>query len=129
MDCGHKSGDFFGDIWICAHCYKMLPERPKRYGPSGSDGNGRQEIIWQADVGKSQEGTKFSVFLVWMVRHIRFKSLFLISSHEALKEALGILSETGERFGSPYSSWTKADAKALVTEYICEHWEHAGENN
>lgn len=129
MGCGHRSGDFFDGTWVCAHCYQMLYERPKQYGPTGSGSAVPQEITWQAPIAKSKDGTDLRTFLGWMVKRVRFKSLLTIPRHEALLVSLEALQETGERYGSPYSSWARADAKELVDEYVAAYWESCGGNN
>ena len=129
MGCKHQSGDFFDGTWVCAHCYQMLYERPRRYGPTGGGSAAPQEITWQASIAKSNDGADLHTFLGWMVKRVRFKSLLTISRHEALLISLEVLQETGEPYGSPHFSWTRSDAKELVDEYVAAYCEICGGNN
>lgn len=121
-DCGHPSGAFVGDIWVCAHCFQMLPERPKKY-QGGNDWHAPQQIVWEAPIAKDVAGTTLDQFLEWMVKAIRQRTLWTVSRHEALKMSLEALKDQGERFGSPYAGWTKSDAKELLSEAVFCYWE------
>lgn len=126
MPCKHKSGDTIQGSWVCAHCYKLLSERPKTYKLGiGSKGGPRQEIDWMASIAKTPDGVTLSKFVAWMVGHMRRKCLWSVSKHECMKQCLEALSEMGEVFGSDDACWDREDAKEIVNEAIIAYWDEA----
>jgi hypothetical protein len=127
-NCGHQSGAFVGDLWVCAHCFEMLPERPKKY-QGGIDQRAPQQIVWEAPIAMDKKGTTLAQFLKWMIDTIRRRTLWTVSRHDALKMSLEALKDQGERFGSPHAGWTKSDANGLLAEAVFCYWEDFGGRN
>jgi hypothetical protein len=121
-DCKHERGDFIDGIWVCADCFRTLDERPKRYalvtrgyydGPAA-----RQEIAWEAPIAVDSNGIELSMFVGWMIRFLRARTLWTLSRDEARRLCLEVLRDQGEPYGGKYSSWFRDDAKELVREGI-----------
>ncbi len=128
MNCLHESGDYIHGIWVCAHCFQSLAERPVIYGMAQSRlpaSEARQQITWQAKIAEDECGTKFGKFVLWMVGHLRMRSLWTISKDAARRQCLDLLRDMGEPFGSRRAGWAKADAKELVREGILAYWDEA----
>ena len=136
MTCKHQRGDTIHGIWVCADCFKPLMSRPVRYhmalGLGVRQGRGeRQEIAWQADFAKDDDGVRFGKFVLWMVGYLRSRSLFTVTKDEARQQCLDVLRDMGEPFGSNGACWDREDAKELVREAICAYWDEgpAGANS
>lgn len=123
MTCTHKSGDMIQGSWVCAHCYRILHERPHTLSLGiGPKGQHRQEIDWMAPIAMVGE-VPFRKFVGWMVRYVRMRCLFTMSKHEALQQCLEALRDMGEPYGDDGCTWDKDDAKEIVNEAICEYWD------
>lgn len=125
--CGHRCGDYFQGMWICAICYTPMSERPTAYGSlyRGKEGP-PQSIIWQASIAKDEAGTRFSTFLEWMIGYLRRRSIFTISKDDARQQCLEALRDMGEPFGSDGCTWDREDAHEIVKEDICSYWDDEG---
>ncbi|MEO1564134.1 MAG: hypothetical protein AAFR98_11920 [Pseudomonadota bacterium] len=89
-----------------------------------SDGSqGRQEIVWTAEIATDIDGTGFSKFFSWMVHYLRLRSFWSISKQDARQQCLEVLRDMAEPFGSDDASWGKDDAKELVCEGILAYWD------
>ncbi len=117
------------NAWVCGKCFDMLQSRPTRYSmlppPITPDGSGltvaRQEIVWQAEVRKSPEGTTLDTFLRSMARRFmsRDKSL---ETFEAHKIALDVLKGMGAQFGDQDYCWDRASAIDITDEEM-SYWD------
>ena len=111
-------------MWVCAHCYRPLQDRPTQYGLGIGTKGHRQEIVWRAPIAKA-DGVPFAKFVGWMVRAVRLRSRFSISKHDALSHCLDALRDMGEPYGDDGCCWDRDDAKEIVKEAIFAYWDEA----
>ena len=137
MTCKHAHGDAVTILspWVCGQCFAKLPERPKRYTanlkiPSDWDGkthNGPpQEISWQAEIRKSEDGTTLGTFLRSVARRISHKSG--MSREDAYEAALEALKMLEVEFGNPDYDWSRIGAIDLADEEM-SYWDHEEAKN
>ena len=129
--CKHRHGDYIKPMayWLCGQCFKPLSDRPQRYGfvghvsPSESCGV-RQEIVWQAEIKKSSEGTTLSEFLRTMAKRYqrRCRDLPVTDAYEAAIEYLRYIED---EFGDPALCWSHDAAREMADEDM-QNWD-AGE--
>lgn len=133
--CKHQHGAWVDDIalWICGQCFVKLAERPRTYrmaqlgGIPGSSPAPRQEIVWQAEIRISADGTTLAAFLRTIAKHLVRKSRGGLTLAEAYDIAVGILDAMGEEFGDLSADWSHGSARDLaVEEMTC--WEQDGGN-
>lgn len=128
LPCKHYHGDFIKPLgaWVCGQCFEMLAERPKKYKMTltAHATATRQEIIWQAEVRRSQEGTTLSFFLRIMVKRYQYMVTGM-RRPDAYKTALDCLKSLSVDFGHSDFCWTRSTARELVDEDI-SYWEQTG---
>jgi len=129
MSCKHRHGDYVKPLggWVCGQCFKILPERPQRLGMvrlpdhicfDGPVARGdRQDVVWQADIRKSKEGTTLAVFLAAMARRFIWWG-WAKGQADGHKYALESLKMMGEEFGAPDYDWSRTSAIDIVDEEI-----------
>lgn len=130
MDCKHQHGDQVSELmgWVCGQCWQILPERPKKYGlrvrmprhlvPDAP--HCPQEIIWQAEIRKSEDGTALSTFLRSVARRICHRSG--MSKHDAYQAALEAVRLMEVEFGNVDYDWSRAGAIDIADEEMA-YWD------
>lgn len=133
MTCKHEHGDTVSPLmgWVCGQCFKVLDDRPKRYAMVGikvpADWDGkihsgmRQEIVWQADVRKSAEGTTLSAFIAAVAR--RFERRGGLDPQDAYQQALDAIKLMEVEFGHPDYDWSRLSAIDVADEEMT-YWDH-----
>lgn len=126
--CNHKHGDNIPALmgWVCGQCFKVLGNRPKKYGTAGCSRGPRQEIVWQADVLKSAQGTTLSTFVTAVAR--RFERRGGVDKETAFLMALEAVAGIGEQFGSPDCDWSRMSAIDVADEEMT-YWDDVGGGN
>lgn len=135
-DCQHLHGDQVPDLfgWVCGQCFTVLEDRPKRYGmtpQSNISGDkylvARQQIIWQAEILKSAEGTTLSVFLGAVAK--RFMRKGGLDRESAFSAALDAVKGLDAVFGQADFDWSRASAVDVADEEMT-YWDEGpgGEN-
>lgn len=124
MGCKHTHGDYVKHkSWVCGKCYSVLHERPRRYSfvPSSIYGKGpRQEIVWQAEIKKSQEGVTLGKFIEWMAKvFIRKAGIEEIEAYDLALECMKLMDE---EFGVDYMDWSRSGAHDVVREEM-QYWD------
>jgi len=128
-NCTHKHGDHIAPMnyWVCGQCFSILEKRPQRYGVVATDKRGtegvraRQEVVWQADILKSGEGTTLSVFLKAMVKRFRHRDKDMRLS-DAYSYAIGVLRGHEVPFGHVDHDWSRGTAIDIADEEMC-YWD------
>ena len=131
-DCLHKHGDHVPILngWVCGKCYALLERRPQKLaivpvnplstGRSPDAPKQRQEVVWEAEIRKSPEGTRLRVFMKWMAhRYMRKGGLAKV---DAWRHALESLRMQEEEFGDPDYCWDRAGAADIVDEEM-SYWD------
>lgn len=126
MECPHKHGDQVPALmgWVCGQCWKILPERPTKYGmhPPGYGAESRQFIKWRAEIRKSADGTTLAIFLKAMARRITHRSgLVGEDAYQAALEAARLLEV---EFGHPDYDWSRLGAIDIADEEMT-YWDEA----
>lgn len=130
-DCQHKHGDHVPALmgWVCGQCWTVLHDRPKRYGMKirSEDPQGVQEIIWQAEIRKSDDGTTLSTFLRSVARRVSHRSG--MAKEDAYQVALEAARMLEVEFGHPDYDWSRTGAIDIADEEM-SYWdeEPAGSN-
>lgn len=135
MTCKHEHGDrvmHFG-LWICGQCFEKMPARPQRLAmvgvkvPADWDGKrhagSRQEVVWQADVIKTTEGTTLSQFIAAIAK--RFIRRGGLDKDAAFEAAIDMLKMQGAQFGDPDYDWSRMSAIDLADEDM-SYWDNDG---
>lgn len=131
MSCKHEHGDTVKALstWVCGQCWSIIGDRPKRYGPLGltrlpNDSvrvGGRQEIVWQASVLTSAEGTTLNTYLKAIARRFQHRDKTL-TDYEAHKLAIEEARAIGEPFGHPDYDWSRMGAIDVADEAMT-YWD------
>lgn len=130
MTCKHEHGDHIKDtgMWVCGRCYEKLHERPKTYSMmvTNYDGIGQvgQQIVWQAEVLKSNEGITLNTFLKAMVRRFMSRASDL-SKSDAYDIAIEALKFADAEFGDADFCWGRAGAIDIADEEM-HYWDEEG---
>lgn len=124
QNCQHEQGDRVPELgWVCGQCFKVLDQRPTRYGMRtrlGMKGR-RQEIVWQAKIRTSAEGTTLSQFLKFMAKQYQRRAA--LGVHESYRMALENLRFLEEEFGCPHMIWNRSAAIDIADEEM-SYWDH-----
>lgn len=136
MSCDHKHGDFVPELfgWVCGQCYRIIGERPTKYSmvrvyaetnygdvvPNGSP-TSRQEIAWQAEILKSDQGTTLSTFLDAVAR--RFEKRGGLDRKDAMDTALESLRMMEAEFGDKDYDWSRMSAIDVADEDM-SYWDY-----
>ena len=128
VSCSHPSGDFIDGMWICAHCWRLLPGRPKIYDmepvPGCEDGDKRlRQMVSHAPIAE-HEGLRLAEFIDMMARRLVAQSTFAMP--DARRYAVDILATVGEPFGAPDYDWSVDGAHGIVDDDLSS-WGSDGE--
>jgi len=127
MACRHKHGAHVEQFacWVCGQCYQKLEGRPVRYGMVFTDGdeNGaRQQIVWQAEIKKSEDGITLEDYLRTMAKRMVLKCRGSLNLADAFDLALSAMRGVEDEFGDPAYDWSHAGALEMADEEM-QYWE------
>ena len=131
MDCKHKHGAHVEQFacWVCGQCFHKLSERPHRYGMimSHPEGSGPlQQIVWQAEIKKSEDGLTLEDYLRTMAKRMVLKCRGSLNLADAFDLALSAMRGVEDEFGDPAYDWSHAGAREMADEEM-QYWEHESE--
>lgn len=135
MTCKHEHGSQIDQLmgWLCGQCFKILPERPKRYGmitvfdaefEDGPAPPARQEVVWQAGDRVSAEGTTLAVFLAAVAD--RFETRGGLDKEAAYLAALEAIKALEVEFANPSEDWSIESAHDTADEEM-SYWDNDGD--
>ena len=125
MSCSHRQGDYVGpyDHWLCGECFQWVESgRPVKYSaqPTGGEYWKPQEIIWQAHIVLSHEGTKLSQFIKAAYNRLKHKGG--LDNETALAAAIDLARSVGAPFGNTGFDWSLESARELVDDDM-QYWD------
>lgn len=125
MTCQHRRGDFISDMgfWLCSGCWQRLAFRPYRLGMTAipkewvrGENQGRQDVVWQAEIHTDQHGNTLGAFLRAMVKRFQFRTRPKMSEKDAYDLSISVLQTLGDEFGDPAYDWSPGGAREFADE-------------